>query len=286
MGDVRRELFEINPSLELILVGLSPIRGMNIHLIVKHAVQVISDAESSQKERDVATATLVAAAEEDLAGRDAASALWNYIVTNRSGSYTNRAACALSESLPMDSAVLSGAVTAVSSRETNQDLFEAALTVVMGRPYAAHVTPEVLVAISECSVMKGRRVAMFVPQLIEIVHDVSGGLPSEVLGALRDVWSRSRDEEQRSEAADIARLIPEMDLIWLDTMLRDPSSVVRVSTAQGIRRMPECEKTIPLIEERIGTERHGEVLASLHEARVDIMKGIERKARRRVKDEG
>jgi hypothetical protein len=255
--------------------------GMTYTHVIHRAVDILNAAAPDPKEVEVAAATLVAASDADIAPPGSAGALWSYILKNPTGSFASQAGHAIARKLPFDEKVHAAVVSVVSTPDSDADVFETAITVLQGKGYAARVTPEVLLAVSECSLRKGRHTAMFVPQLVETVHDVAGGLPVPVLRAIRDGWSRSSDEDQRYEAPEMGRLLPELDLEWLRLMLADASSKVRRATAQTIYRLPTPEKTVVVLEDRIGRETHADVLAALHEAKADIARELQRQARRR-----
>lgn len=250
--------------------------------ITKLSLDILNDtgSEPTDKAGEISVAALIRAAELDVAPDGTAPALWIYLRQHPRARCASDVAQVIGNNLPFEPHVYSEIVDIVTNSQSEPRLVESCLLVLSGTSYCSRVWPEVLLGISECSSKMTRRVIMMIPQLVENVHEQSGGLPEEVLRSLRDKWSHAK-EDMRFEAPEFARLLLKMDLDWLRMMLTDRSAQVRRSVAMTVPRMADPHEALEAIEERTFVETHHEVLSALHRAIDEIILTIEREALRR-----
>jgi len=197
---------------------------------------------------------------------------WTTAPSNRSWPY----AAKLGEIA--DVRVHDDALRIVERGDAGSDLRELAIDVLVGKAHARHVADGLILGLVERA--RSGREAEEAVRLIEAVH-AARGLDAGLLRGVRDRWARSPVAGIREASISVAGQLVEDNLTFVETMLSDPDSDVRV--AMGYRLdvdFPGHENTAHLIEARLQIEAHPRARCALLRALASVIEAAETKPRR------
>lgn len=198
---------------------------------------------------------------------------WTNAPSNRSWRYVAK----LGE--VADVRVRSDAIGIVEREDAGPELRELAIDVLAGKAHARHVEDGVILGLVE-RVRTGRDAEEAV-RLIEAVHAARGIEPG-LLRGVRDRWGRSPTTGIREAAISVAGQLVEVNLTFIETMLSDPDSDVRVAMAHHLDvDFPGRENVAHLIEVRLQVEAHPRARCALLRALASVVEAAEGKDRRR-----
>ncbi len=242
-----------------------------------------SDRPANDKHVEVALATLVAAHGAGLHVTAAALPLWRRLVQEPA---RTRGLCDVIGSLPFEEVIFCEAVEQVRCPDIDPLLYEVVVSVLAGASYCRRVTPEILQAANENA--RGLHAAWNLLQLVESVNNhTANGLHIEFLRWLLKNWSSSqRADGKKVESVSLARLLPTLDMDWLEALLTDEGADVRIAAAVGLSLLPDAVEALPLVVERLRKEEHVSVNVALLEAQAAIIRDEERAFALKLKRRG
>ena len=197
---------------------------------------------------------------------------WTAAPSNRSWRYAGK----LGE--VADVRVRADAIEILEREHAGAELRELAIDVLVGKAHARHVEDRLLLGLVERA--RSAREAEEAFRLLEAVH-AARGVDAATLRDVRDRWARSPTAGIREAAISIAGQLVEENLSFVEKMLSDPDSDVRVAMAYRLDvDFPGHEATAHLIEARLNNEQHPRARCALLRALASVIEAAETKSRR------
>jgi hypothetical protein len=229
--------------------------------LLRAALDAVRDADAPHGLRAAAVTTLLAAFEHDLdVPSGSVLAVWKWLSTVGGDSVRfSRLTC-----LPGAEVVLE-AVLALKNPDAGEVVQDLAGTVIEKSKHLSVISDADVLALvdGEPGLDRARRLVW----VVDAVHR-GRGLPSSLIQALRDRWSRSQQAHLRESSLEIAGLLSGLDEPFVRRMLSDDAPGVRCAVVTLLEQAEgdDRDRALCLLQKQLATEDHARVRSELHSA--------------------